>query len=396
MIKFKNFKFSAIFLSFTILIILFLHFGGWKLYPVYGSFLFQDWMYIYDYWACLERPDKTPETINEFCHSVKNANFVYPRSWQVFALNIENRELFKNLIFIFIITYIWICTNILKKYDLKCLIFFLFSPVSILILQRGNIDLIIIFLTYLFYVQFKNKKFFYTLIPYSLSILLKIYTVVLLPLYYFFKEHNKNMFMFFLICLSLILLFIIDLDLLLSNYNKAGLTLAFNSAVLFKIFNQLTNYNLNYQFISIFFILILFLISLFNKVKLPKIDKKYEISFLIGSSIIVSSFFLNEGFVYKLIFLIFVLPLIIEYKKKISTTNFLFLISSIFLSLWIEYLTFIYEIIFDLNLDELKQKKIINLKNFFYGVIVMLKNFFYWNLNILLIFISTKILIRQN
>ena len=364
-------------------------FGGiWKYYPIYGSYLFQDWTYIYDYRICLNFPDKVDKSIIGLCPVILDYNFVYPDLWMKLG-EIGNRTIFKYLILVFIFLYLFFCSNILKKYNFFIKFFFILSPVSILLIQRGNNDLIIFCLIYLFYIFLENyKNIYYSFVPYFLGILLKIYPVVLITIYYFkeIKINNYKKFLSLLILITFISLYLSNFWIAQENYNKAGITLAFNSAVLFKIWNHLTGIEISIQIISLIIFIFLFLIALRNKLELPSIERKYEISFLIGSAIIVSNFFLNEGFVYKLIFLVFIIPLILEYKNKIKKVIFIYLLVILILSLWIEYLTFLIEIIFDTNVSKLKSNNL-NLENYIYAVGILFKNIIYWLLNINLIFI---------
>lgn len=373
-------------------------FGGiWKYYPIYGSYLFQDWTYIYDYRICLNFPDKVDKSIIGLCPVILDYNFVYPDLWMKLG-EIGNRTIFKYLILVFIFLYLFFCSNILKKYNFFIKFFFILSPVSILLIQRGNNDLIIFCLIYLFYIFLENyKNIYYSFVPYFLGILLKIYPVVLITIYYFkeIKINNYKKFLSLLILITFISLYLSNFWIAQENYNKAGITLAFNSAVLFKIWNHLTGIEISIQIISLIILIFLFLIALRNKLELPSIERKYEISFLIGSAIIVSNFFLNEGFVYKLIFLVFIIPLILEYKNKIKKVIFIYLLVILILSLWIEYLTFLIEIIFDTNVSKLKSNNL-NLENYIYAVGILFKNIIYWLLNINLIFISTNLLFRKN
>ena len=133
-----------------------------------------------------------------------------------------------------------------------------------------------------------------------------------------------------LILITLISLYLSNFWVAQENYNRAGVTLAFNSAVLFKIWSHLTGIEIPIQIISLTILVLLFLITLVNRLNLPSVERKYEISFLIGSAVIVSSFFLNEGFVYKLVFLVFIIPLILEYKNKIKKVHFIYLFGILF------------------------------------------------------------------
>lgn len=391
-INFKNNYYIFIFLALIIL------FGDlWKYYPIYGSYLFQDWTYIYDYRICLNFPNKIDESIVGLCPVILEYNFVYPNIWMKLG-EIENRTIFKYLILFFTIFYLFFSLNILKKYNFFIKFFFILSPVSILLIQRGNNDLIIFCLIYLFYIALGNyKNIYYSLLPYFLGILLKIYPVVLIPIFYFkkIKIIKYKIFLILLILVTLVSLYLSNFWVTQENYNRAGITLAFNSAVLFKIWNHVTGIEISIQIISLIILIFLFLIALRNKLDLPPIEKKYEISFLIGSAIIVSHFFLNEGFVYKLVFLVFTIPLILEYKNKIKKEIFIYLFGILFLSLWIEYLTYFIEIIFDTNISKIKNNNL-NLSNYIYAFSIVFKNIIYWLLNINLIFISTNLLFRKN
>lgn len=393
----KNINFKNSYYIFIILASVILFGGLWKYYPIYGSYLFQDWTYIYDYRICLNYPDKADDSIRGLCPVILEYNFVYPDIWIKLG-EIGNRTLFKYLILIFVIFYLSCCLNILKKYALFTKFFFILSPVSILLVQRGNNDLIIFCLIYLFYITLENyKNIYYSLLPYILGIILKIYPIVLIPIFYFkkIKINNSKLFVIILALITLISLYLSNFWEAQENYNRAGITLAFNSAVLFKIWNYLDIVEIPHQIISIIILILLFLFSIHNKFYLPYVEKKYETSFLIGSAIIVSNFFLNEGFVYKLVFLVFIIPLVFEYQNKIHKRVFIYFIGILFLSLWAEFITFLIEIIFDTNVSKLKTTGL-NLSNYIYAFGIVFKNIIYWLLNINLIFISTNLIFRKN
>lgn len=393
----KNLNFNQTVCIFLFLISIILFSNIWKFYPIYGSYLFQDWTYIYDFTICSNFPDRIDKSINGLCPVILEYNFVYPEIWMKFS-EIENRTIFKYLILIFIFFYLIFCLNILKKYNFYIKFFFIISPASILLIQRGNNDLIIFFLIYIFYFIIENyKNIYFALLPYVVGILLKIYPVALIPIFFFKKMKiiKNKIFLSSLILITLLSLYFSNFLFLKENYNTAGITLAYNSAVLFKILNYVTNIEIPIQIVSLLILIFIFLISLHNKINLPKIDKKYEISFLIGSATIVSCFFLNEGFVYKLVFLVFTIPLILEYKNKIKKEFFFYLLGILFISLWIEYLTFIIEIIFDTSISKMKINNL-NFSNYIYAISILFKNMIYWLLNINLIYISTSLLFRKN
>ena len=379
---------------YLLLISIILFLDLWRYYPTYGYSLFQDWLYLIDFKNCTE--DNNLTSIH-LCNVILEHEFVYPKIWLKFTYFFEDRNFFKFLIIPFIFSYIFICSNILKKESAFINIIFLISPVSILAIQRGNIDLVIFTLIYLFYFSLiNNVTKYYSFFALFTAIKLKVYPLALIPIYLIIDNFdNKRLLSLFLSLFLFITLYSSELFTLLDTYNKSGVTLAFSSTVPFKIFNFVTNYSLNYLIITKILLVIIISYSCFSKIKFPNIDNKKEISFLIGSAIIVSGFFLNEGYVYKQIFIIFTLPLIFEYKKTISYKMYLYLLIISFSSIWIEYLTFLVEQIFYIDLTKLKINKSLTAINIIYGLSIILKNLVFWLLNINLILISTKIFLKK-
>ena len=63
--------------------------------------------------------------------------------------------------------------------------------------------------------------------------------------------------------------------------------------------------------------------------------------------------------------------------------------------MWIEYLTYMLEFILNIDFANLKSNPVININNSIYGVSVVFKNIVYWLLNLNLIFVSTKIFLKN-
>ena len=74
---------------------------------------------------------------------------------------------------------------------------------------------------------------------------------------------------------------------------------------------------------------------------------------------------------------------------------YLYLLIISFSSIWIEYLTFLVEQIFYIDLDILKINKSLTTINIIYGLSIIFKNLVFWLLNINLILISTKIFLKK-
>ncbi len=374
-----------------------LFFDLWKYYPNYGSYLFQDWTYIFDFKKCLEK-EYTEDFFINICPVILEFNFVYPKIWLNLLNIFENRDFFKYFILLFIIIFIYVSFEILKEKKTIYFGLYILSPISILVTQRGNNDLIIFILIYLFYSILKNNKnFLISLIPLNFAIIGKVFPIVLVPIYFALSKYIKLKTIFYFILISTLLssIYFSNILILLGDYNKSGVLLAFNSTTIFKIFNFITGYNLNYNIISILILLLLILFSSLFKYELPKFEERQELSFLIGAAIIVGSFFLNEGFVYRLIFLIFNISYFLSLNGKINKKLYYYLIFILFLSLWVEYFTYFFELILDINFAELKLNPEINIKNSLYGFSIIFKNLIYWLLNFNLIFISTKIFFKK-
>ena len=265
-----------------------------NIYPIYGSHLFQDWVYILIYSSndCAHTfllSDFNPRTD---CKEILNTNFVYPKIWFYITKFISNNFIYELVITFFIIIFIFINLILLKKTPLYSKLIFIFSPVSMLLFQRGNNDIVIFILIYLFSILFiNNKKILLSLIPLSCGILLKIYAISVIPIFLTIKNRNRFSIFVSILFFSIFLLLASDFFNLINIYNKSGLKLAFSSSVYFKIINSTLDVNLNSKIFSIIFLILIILTSFFLKNKIPNVSEKNEINFLIGSSIVVSSFF---------------------------------------------------------------------------------------------------------
>ena len=365
-------------------------------YPIYPTELFEDWLYIYDYKDC-----KFSIILNQNqCSKIITNNFVYPEIWLNLANFFENRLNFSNIIYPIILIHVLITSLYLSKFPTFVNFIFTLSPVSILLIHRANNDLIIFFLIFIFnFLIISNKFKFFSIIPLIIAIKAKIYPLSLIPVFILIYKNSKKvnffLYLLFILFFTILLIYYSELFKFTNFYNKSGATLSFSSSLIFKIFSFLTSINVNYNLLSICILIFLIFISIFSKKNIPLNNFKIEISFLIGSSIIVSSFFLNEGFVYKLIFLIFTLPLIFEYKNKGYNKLHSYLLIISFSALWVEYLSFWVENILNINNFHPKLFPGLNFNNIIYGISIIFKNIIYWILNLNLIFISSKIFLRR-
>ena len=66
-----------------------------KYYPNYGSYLFQDWTYIFDFNICSNKK-YTNEFFINICPVILERNFVYPDIW-LNLINILKTEIILNI-----------------------------------------------------------------------------------------------------------------------------------------------------------------------------------------------------------------------------------------------------------------------------------------------------------
>ena len=191
-----NYKyFTGTFLCFVSIFI----FNLWENYPLYSTELFQDWKYIYNYHSCFNNTG-----IKEIdCTLILKSRFVYPEIW-LKILDISY-PIFENIIYLLIGTYFLITFKFFDK-SLRIYHFLiLFSPTSILLIQRGNNELLIFLLIFIFMRLFNSKKFrLLSIFPFILSGLLKIFPFCLFVIYFIHDIKKINHIKIIILIISLI------------------------------------------------------------------------------------------------------------------------------------------------------------------------------------------------
>lgn len=389
--KFRdNYKyFVSIFLCFISIFI----FEIWKIYPLYSDKLFDDWKYIYNYYSCLNNLE-----IKEFtCAYYLRNDFIYPKIW----LSILERAspVFEFIIYPFIILYFLLTfkffNNSLKIYHLL----FLFSPTSILLVQRGNNELVIFLLIFIFMIFLNQKKLkIMSIFPYLLSSLLKVFPISLLVIFFLQDMKKINHLKIISLTASLMMLYFLYSEFLdiKKNFdlNTGKITLVYGADSIFYLATLIIGkLNFNYQYLSIVALIILTILSFKFKIKkLEKINSYNETSFLIGSTILVSSFFLNSSFEYRFIYIIFTLPFLFDLKKINQKKIIFYFILLIFLVLWFEFFIFYFKEMIDFQKDKILIEGVLNFKVALLGFFIILKNLMYWVINFGLILLSKDII----
>ena len=182
--------------------------------------------------------------------------------------------------------------QVLSNYNIAYYFLFLFSPTSILLIQRGNNE-ILIFLLIFFLVKFiRNKNFrYFSLFSYTIASLLKIYPISLLFFFYFCLP-KKDIFLKIFVSFIFIIIIYLYFDLSLSinkNHNPGKVTLIYGADSIFQIFNIIFKQkNLNKTFFSITSFLILIISVLPIKMKDFEINVFNSDLFLLGQLLVLS------------------------------------------------------------------------------------------------------------
>ena len=261
-----------------------------------------------------------------------------------------------NLLFVYTIVRLFTYQSNIRYFSLFILI--LNTPV-LLAIERANIDIIIFLMTVLIA---KNKNIFLKHITIIFAVMLKFYPLSL-SILFFFEENKKKIIINLVIILSLILTIIFFqwnnlLKILSNNMQSIGYgygVFEFSFIGGFKFLKELNVYigNNDYHFLKYIylFLVVLMPVVLINFHYFKKLNKYILINetfiennfenklYILSSVIILSCYFLLSNFVYREIFFLGLIPLILkeeknEYNKSFFIfyfylLNFKFLFSSI-------------------------------------------------------------------
>jgi hypothetical protein len=271
-----------------------------------------------------------PEAVDIWNRKFSSISFIWLKLSIIFKLNNPiNFYTFVFLSFNFYIFSIFKIATINKSIiDFFTIILFFLSTSSFYLIERGNFDLIIFFLiTLLVFIKDTRYKI----------ILIIILSFLKINLVYLFIILIKNIKLFFCYFAITIAIVTINYKYIFSGYNEIGAaadmihyglftivkSLVFYSNSIFKL-----NININYytqiiSFIFLFFIITIILFFFFNKINYTKVEIKKiylnlplkEEFFIVGSVFYIFSFLFFSAPDYKLVFLIFTLPFLLENKK---------------------------------------------------------------------------------
>ena len=245
--------------------------------------------------------------------------FNYPLIWiliaDFFKLNLEYNFLIFAISNVFI--YLLVCYLFLKKYPSIWILVTLFSGSSLLCVERGNVDIIIFYITYLAIISPVIFRIFLIFF----SSILKIYPIFLFVICY------KNKFFLFTLLSFFAMYFLFNFDEFLISKNNTPISAinSYGTPTISYLIDRIFKIKINYWIINICFII--FCLILFKKKKIRKIisykiyNEQVSIFFLAGASIYLGTFLFSGNFVYRLIFVIFCIPLV----EKILNIKFRYL-----------------------------------------------------------------------
>jgi len=361
--------------------------------PIYHGSKFQDLRYIFEYGDCLNK------ITNNNCAYYENFPFVYPQIWILFSKYIS---LFYATIFYLLLVFLYLIISIITFKDNNKKIYhflFFFSPASVLLIIRANNDIIIFILTYLLIILLKNNKFrIISFLLFLLSYLLKIYSIFLILIFFLKKkDYNIKNYLLFLIFIIISYFFINEILEINKIYNKSKILASYRSGIIFDLFNNLNfKIKINTELFSRISLLIITALSFskLNKINY-KISKENHLLFISGAIILVTNFFLSRAFDYKLIFILLIIPAILEIKKKENSHLINIIILCIFSTLWFESIIFYYSKYINYETKKLIYIEEKNIKIVVLGFLTGLKNIFQWIINIFMIFLCKNIVLKN-
>ncbi len=280
------------------------------------------------------------------CVFLDQIPYNYPRTWlclSYFGLNTEHTFFFGLVSIILFFCGIFIILSRANNKTVGAIFFAILSPAVLLGIERGNIDLIIFFIVILS-VSLIQKFYKISAILILLGVALKLFPIFAVTIFLKLKRGKSVLFLISILSLSLLYFFISYSDLLLIRAITPRSSICSYGKDVLWLFLQ--NYGANFSFIvriiSHVFVIFVFIFSFFtlitDRISSISISKGlYFDLFRAGSCIYIGTFLLGNNWDYRLMFLIFVIPQLLEWfnhkekrVRKISKIT----IFSVYISLW--------------------------------------------------------------
>ena len=293
----------------------------------------------------LECFNQNIDIYNEECYLINDGNAKissHPKVWVYLFdfFNLEKFIFYKFSIIILLFFYFLFLFDYLRKFEKFSHKFFFFtlffSTTNFILIERLSTDIVIFLISYILIIS--NKKFFQIILIY-LGFFLKYFPIFLCSI---FLQNKKILFSLILSFIFVILIFYVkNLSNINNNIIEMALPIAYGSRTMLKAFYHLSeeyNFFINkdnlfffrYFVVGLFTVYALCLIFIgYNKSNKINLDLNFDKDFIVGASIFVGTYIIGSNADYRLIFLIFTIPLIFKIKNKIIKN---LLLISIFLS----------------------------------------------------------------
>ena len=287
----------------------------------------------------LECYNKGINIYEDACFLINSGNAkisTHPKTW-IYLFDILN---LKNIVIFNIFTYILLCVYFcmvfnfynffVKKYEKIIFWLFFFSKSNFILIERLSTDLIIFLVVY-FTLQSRQKIIQFFLV--YLGYFLKYYPIFLCSLFVEKKKYLISLLVSFLILF--IFLFYKDVKNINNNIVEMALPIAYGSrTMLMAVYHISEHYNLfindnnlgffRYLVVITFglYSLILILVG-YTKSSQLNLQTYFDKKFIAGSSIFVGTYIVGANVDYRLVFLLFTLPLILKLDNKFFRNIFL-------------------------------------------------------------------------
>ena len=259
-----------------------------------------------------------------------NDPFNYPSVWLLIYdyFNLNNPLKFKIFNFIILYCYFFVLVDFFLKNNNKYFIFifviFIFSTTNFLIIERLNLEILIFCFLY---TAIANSKYFIKSIFFLLSLVLKIHPIFSILIFI----NNKKYFFSMLIISILYLIFMREeISTMRNNMIEFALIFAYGVGSIAKAlyyYSEELNYFLNENNYALFRNILVLLAAIyatlivFIKFNLTQKSVRSSITFeeklfLCGSGIFIGTFITSSSIDYRLLYLIFTVPLLITYNNK--------------------------------------------------------------------------------
>lgn len=251
------------------------------------------------------------------------------------VINLKNPLIYNISIVTLFTLYFFVLIKLFKTYKNKLsklvLLVFFFSTTNFILIERLATDLVIFLIVY-FILNVKNKIFQSLLI--FMGFILKYYPIFLISL---LTEKKKYIFIF-LTCLTIFisLFYIKEIQLVNKNIVEMALPIAYGSRTMLKAFYHLSleynfflndenmNFFRNLTVLTFFLYTLFFVIVGYNNKHLMNTKYRLDKYFLAGASIYVGTFIIGANVDYRLIFLIFTIPYVVNLESKLIKNLLIF------------------------------------------------------------------------